>query len=587
MIKKIGRLTSRIIRIVLIINFCVILLVVSIQVTYRYNKEVKEIYRITDFIEKSYVPSIASGLFKIDKEQLELLLNGILKLPYFEYAELTETTGQNNFEIIKGQKTSKHGFEKTFMINYTLRDNSSVSLGELKLFAGYDSIINSLKAEMLVMLASSTIIFFLFSLVMLLIFQYLVSRHLVTLSKYAGSLNINSLSHNLVLNRKHKKHNDELDLVVSAINDLEVRLKQGFEEKEQTTKALIKSEARLSQIFNTVSDLIAFLRIDDNDLIIEMINDCFISTFNSAGAHVTIEDVLEKSFRYVATELVPFSKENVANFTSKALYCINTGNSVSYEAAHSFPAGNIYLQNNITPIANFDNRITHILFVGRNVTEQKITDKKVLNTIIKTEEKEKSRFAKEIHDGLGPIMSTAKLYVQSLKDEKDENSRKETLKRVFATLEEAITGIKEISNNLSPHILRNFGLTKAIQTFINKINQAQNLKIDFTTNLDERLDETIETTFYRVIIELINNTIKHANASEVHIEISYIKNRLEFLYTDNGKGFDIESAINSNKGFGLFNMQNRFATLNGNISFNSKINKGIKVQGFLPLSETG
>jgi signal transduction histidine kinase len=579
-----GRLSAKLLRLVIIINFVIIIIVVFIQILYRYNKEKTEINKHFDYVEKSYLPSISSELFKIDKEQLDLLINGILKLKYFEYAELTETSGLNNFKITHGHKLSARGIEKSFQINYKRTDGKLIRLGYLRIYAGYDSIFSQLKPDVLVLLLSSTLVIFLFSLLLLSIFQFLVSRHLINLANYAGNININNLTHDLVLKRKQKKHHDELDKVVSAINELEIRINQGIKEKEKASLALIKSEAQLSLIFNTVSDLIALLRVESNSLIIETVNECFISTLEKLGVTISLKDVLGKNFDKIATEKIHFSKEAVENMINKARFCINTGNNADYESIHKLPHDTLYLANRITPIISHDNKCTHILFVGRNITEQKISDKKLLNAIIKTEEKEKSRFAKEIHDGLGPILSTAKLYIQSLKDEKDIKARNETLKRVFSTLEEAIASIKEISNNLSPHILRNFGLVKAIHTFIEKISLTQNLKIDFNTNLKNRIDENIETTFYRVIIELLNNTSKHAGATHITIDLNKTGTNLDFVYTDNGKGFDVKKASEKHKGFGLFNMQNRFSTLSGYIEITSQPNKGIKVEGFLPLS---
>ena len=92
------------------------------------------------------------------------------------------------------------------------------------------------------------------------------------------------------------------------------------------------------------------------------------------------------------------------------------------------------------------------------------------------------------------------------------------LEKIALTIDEAINGIKEISNNLSPHILHNFGFVAAIKTFIDKLKGLRKINIKFKYNTDERFDEKIEITLYRILIELINNTFKHADASTVLIK---------------------------------------------------------------------
>jgi signal transduction histidine kinase len=138
-------------------------------------------------------------------------------------------------------------------------------------------------------------------------------------------------------------------------------------------------------------------------------------------------------------------------------------------------------------------------------------DKRLLNTIIRTEESERHRLAKELHDGLGPLLSSAKLLTSALNE--SQTGGHEILKRMISTIDESIYTLKEISNNLSPHMLENFGLPTAIQSFIDNLEQTSKLRFEFRTNIiDQRYGGNMEIVLFRTVCELIHNTVKHADA---------------------------------------------------------------------------
>jgi signal transduction histidine kinase len=214
----------------------------------------------------------------------------------------------------------------------------------------------------------------------------------------------------------------------------------------------------------------------------------------------------------------------------------------------------------------------------RSDYERKRQEIKILNTIIKTEEKEKQRFAKDLHDGFGPLLSTIRLSVSTLMQrEKDEHNIK-IIKNLDNVINEAILSLKEISNNLSPHVLEHFGLASAIKAFINRLG-GTSVKIHFATNMEgDRFARNKETVLYRVACELINNTLKHAEANNVWINLS-LDNKIVILnYKDDGKGIEhINEKIGSSSGMGISNIQSRVKSVDGNFHFDSKKNEGIEV----------
>lgn len=217
--------------------------------------------------------------------------------------------------------------------------------------------------------------------------------------------------------------------------------------------------------------------------------------------------------------------------------------------------------------------------------EKRDIEKTLLNAIIQAEETERKRFAKDLHDGLGPILSTVKMSLSSLsRIEKDEQTKK-ILRNSDMVIDEAIKSIREISNNLSPHILNNFGLNKAMRNFINKINYSDTIKIKFTSNFeDDRFESNTEVVLYRVLCELINNTIKHAEASLINISLEKMANKISCRYKDNGKGFDISMlSPNQHSGMGYSNMVTRINSLNGSFNLSSEKEKGTKASITVPI----
>lgn len=219
-------------------------------------------------------------------------------------------------------------------------------------------------------------------------------------------------------------------------------------------------------------------------------------------------------------------------------------------------------------------------YMKRVEDSRRLTEKMFLNAIIQTEERERKRFAKDLHDGLGPLLSTVKLSVSSLAQMKHDPASQEIVENTELVINEAIKSLKEISDNLSPHVLNNFGLVRALNNFINKINVAKTIRINLLTDLkDERFDSNVEVVLYRVICELINNTIKHAHAKKIHISLTKDGEYLSILYKDDGKGFDVSKVIDqpTGTGMGFSNIYSRINSLKGEIKVESENKRGTLV----------
>ena len=138
-----------------------------------------------------------------------------------------------------------------------------------------------------------------------------------------------------------------------------------------------------------------------------------------------------------------------------------------------------------------------------------------------------------------------------------------------------IRSLREISNNLSPHVLNDFGLARGVQNFIDKSAAMHDVKIRFTTNLrSERFDTDVEVILYRVICELINNSLKHAACSSINLSLSQNGTELALDYTDDGRGFNPQAMMDC--GMGLSNISSRINSLGGVFDIASAKGRGMR-----------
>ena len=214
-------------------------------------------------------------------------------------------------------------------------------------------------------------------------------------------------------------------------------------------------------------------------------------------------------------------------------------------------------------------------YINRLNRQRSLLNKRILTAVLRTEEKARSRFSKELHDGLGPLLSSAKMSLTALAREEHDAEQREIIDNTTYVIDEAIRSLREISNNLSPHVLNDFGLARGVQNFIDKSAAMHDVKIRFTTNLrSERYDTDIEVILYRVICELINNSLKHAACSAINLSLSQNGSELTLDYTDNGRGFNPQAMMDC--GMGLSNIASRINSLGGTFDIASAKGKGMR-----------
>ena len=214
------------------------------------------------------------------------------------------------------------------------------------------------------------------------------------------------------------------------------------------------------------------------------------------------------------------------------------------------------------------------IYIDRLNHHRQLMDRRILTAVLRTEEKTRANFSKELHDGLGPLLSSAKISLSALSHSDMTAEQRDIFNNTLYVVDEALRSLREISNNLSPHALTDFGLARGIQIFVDKAAALHKFKISFATNLrGERYDPDIEVIMYRVVCELITNSLKHSGCSEIRLSLSVAGDTLEMQYSDNGRGFDPQAMMDC--GMGLSNINSRVSSLNGTFDIRSSKGRGM------------
>ena len=228
-------------------------------------------------------------------------------------------------------------------------------------------------------------------------------------------------------------------------------------------------------------------------------------------------------------------------------------------------------------------------FFYRQKKDQKILEKEVAllqkekeatvaQSLLKGEENERKRIAGELHDGLGVLLSSASIFITNL-DEDQDPEREKNLQKARGLVDKANTEVRRISHNMMPVVLSRFGLKAALEDMADKVSDE--LSVDLTVKIGQGLPETMEFMIYRLTQELLNNTLKHAEASEVDINCFVDDEEVHLEYRDNGKGFDMKQVDNS-RGLGFSGFRNRVEFLKGSMQIHSIPGNGVVVQVVFP-----
>ncbi len=206
--------------------------------------------------------------------------------------------------------------------------------------------------------------------------------------------------------------------------------------------------------------------------------------------------------------------------------------------------------------------------------------------ILEAEERERSRIAADLHDGVGQLLSAALLNLNQVNKyvQNGESPKEGSMENAISLVKDSYNEMREISHQMMPNALLKAGLGYSIREFINKVDN-EHLKITLDiVGLSERLEQQTEILLYRCVQEAVNNVIKHAEADKLSIQLVKDQEGISVSIEDNGKGFDAGSKTR-NEGIGLKNMRSRVALLKGSLEVDSVVGKGTLLMIFIPIEQ--
>lgn len=208
--------------------------------------------------------------------------------------------------------------------------------------------------------------------------------------------------------------------------------------------------------------------------------------------------------------------------------------------------------------------------------------KDLLNASIQVQEAERKRIATDLHDGIGSQLSAIRLYMHQLKPETPIEVYTELKEESIQMIDSSIEQIRKITYNLLPTSLDRFGILQALEDLCKRIEKLNHLEIIFDYNEAYQFTKQQDLALYRIFQELINNTLKHAQASRVNIQFYFSPTHIKISYDDNGKGLPEIKEIKPVSGLGLKSIESRVNLLNGKMSIQSKKGNGFQFDLTVP-----
>lgn len=225
--------------------------------------------------------------------------------------------------------------------------------------------------------------------------------------------------------------------------------------------------------------------------------------------------------------------------------------------------------------------------IKRKLEFQKIEDLlkrqelKSAYAMLSGQEKAYKRIAEELHDNLGSILVTLNMFADTIQKKKDAKTQQDLAKRISETAALATETTRKISHSLQSGALKHFGLATAVQELTDALNEGQTISVNSTLQIRDQLDSEISLNTYRIIQELVNNTLKHARANRINIDLNQTKEHLTLIFEDNGVGFEMGESMK--KGIGLRNLESRVERMEGQLTIDSRKNTGTTTIIDIPL----
>lgn len=220
---------------------------------------------------------------------------------------------------------------------------------------------------------------------------------------------------------------------------------------------------------------------------------------------------------------------------------------------------------------------TILAFFFVSIVRQQLRYRKLsrakINAEIATLEKERKRIAGDLHDDVGPLLSAIRLQINHIEAEDD--YQQQLIDKSSQYIDEVIQKMREISNDLLPNVLVRRGLIAAVQDFLKKVTPGTGMEVSFDHDVPQRLPTDMEVNLYRIVQEIVHNTIKHAKATKLSLALLQQGDKLVLSTADNGKGFPSDKAGQAGTGHGMLTLQSRTELMGGDFDYTTAPGKGV------------
>jgi len=211
--------------------------------------------------------------------------------------------------------------------------------------------------------------------------------------------------------------------------------------------------------------------------------------------------------------------------------------------------------------------------------------RELLAAAVEIQENERRRIASDLHDDIGSLLSAARLYLRQFDPHAEPESNEMVKEETLSIISKMIQNTRRITHDLLPSELEKFGLFAAVEDLCERVSRSGSLTVNCVAGEDKRFDAKSEVALYRVLQELVNNTLKHAEAKRIDVDYVWRKDRLHFRYADDGKGFDLtKAAQRGGAGLGLRNIESRISLIGGEVDYQTAPSKGLQVRISIPVT---
>jgi len=363
---------------------------------------------------------------------------------------------------------------------------------------------------------------------------------------YKINNNTHDIARVLLNNGKLKKHKKQY---TSARNDYTQALKYAREGgylklEEQALQKLALLYEEQADFKNAYTNYVGFVAVKDS-----VLNEENQASINK----LMIEFETEKKERQIAEQNLEIARKNLES-RRKTFVIISLIGIIIILLLVSF---NIYSRIKISE--------------ERRVNEERLKMKQLqMNVVLESQESERKRFARDLHDGFGQLITAVKMLLSQMHETHEKNKQSELALKSNEILDSMHSQLREIAHNLMPEQLINEGLTTALKEYVYRISKNNEVTIEVNTfGLQKRLNQSIEINIYRIIQEWINNVLKYSGANNLTIQLTEFENEINILIEDNGLGFE-KVKLTKSSGWGWKNIQSRLEAINGILEIDTR-----------------